>query len=512
MKIAPETRIGPLLDAYPFLTDVLANYAPEFKRLLNPIMRQTMGRVATLSMAAGLGQVEVGALIEAVTRAIREHGGETPEVDKGDGIDRAKVETLKSIIRDLHAGKDREELTERFAELVRDVSPAEIAEMEHQLVAEGMPETEIKKLCDVHAEIMRRGLEGQEEQQVPPGHPIHTMRKENEALGAVISWLNTALDELGSPPSAEKFQAEQRNIIEAFNMLFQVERHYLRKEYQVFPVLEKHGVDAPPKVMWAVHDDVRELIKVVRRELMEENLGALKIDAKMLFKMVEDMFFKEDRILFPLCLQLFTDEDWVAVNAGSDGFGYALVTPGTEWKPAVDRGGTVTGVTGQSEVARDTAELRQAERRAEEAGGRAAVGAAAGLQGIPLQTGLLTVEQVQLLFRHLPVDVTYVDENDEVRYYSEGDRVFPRSPGVIGRKVQNCHPPKSVHIVQHIVEEFRTGTKDVAEFWIELGGKFVYIRYFAIRDEHRKYRGTLEVVQDATRVRGLEGQRRLLDW
>lgn len=550
MKIGPRTRIGPLLDTYPFLTEVLAGYAPEFGRLRNPIMRKTLGSVATLSMAAGLGGVELDALIDKVAETIRLHAGEQPEVEKGagdaggagggpqvagdaqgaagdDGVPaggdgsptgadeqaarRGRVETLKSIIRDLHAGTDREEITERFAELVRDVSPSEIAEMEQQLVAEGLPETEIKRLCDVHAEIFRRSLEGHEELPAPPGHPIHTMRKENEALGAVISWLNTALAELGTPPSLEKFRANRRNIEEAFNMLFTVERHYLRKEYEVFPILEKYGVDAPPKVMWAVHDDIRDLIKAMRRELMEENLEALLIDAKMLFKMVEDMFFKEERILFPLCLQVFNDEDWVVVRDGSEEFGYSLVTPGDEWQPKAPETGP-TGRVGATGVARDTGELRRAERRVEEAGGRAAVGAAEGLQGIPLKTGSLTVEQVQLLFGHLPVDVTFVDENDEVRYYSEGDRIFPRSPGVIGRKVQNCHPPKSVHIVQRILEEFRAGTKDVAEFWLELGGRFIYIRYFAVRDAERHYKGTLEVVQDATRIRQLEGQRRLLDW
>ncbi len=530
MKISPQTRIGQLLDTYPFLIDLLAGYAPEFGKLRNPVMRKTMGAVATLSMAAGLGGVDLEALIDAIATAIREHTGEQPEVenagkaagavapsDDADATKRARLETLKKIIRDLHAGKDREELTQRFATLVRDVSPSEIAEMEHQLVAEGLPETEIKRLCDVHAEIFRRSLEGQEETRVPAGHPIHTMRKENEALGAVIEWLDTALAQLGTPPAPERLRENRRNIEEGFDMLAQVERHYLRKEYEIFPILEKYGIDAPPKVMWAVHDDIRALIKAVRRELMEENPQALVVDAKMLFKMVEDMFFKEERILFPLCLQTFSDEDWVVVRDGGEEFGYALVTPGDEWKPKLpevgpDGGRTATAVVGQTGVARDTSELRQAERRAEEAGGQAAVGAAEGLQGIPLKTGLLTVEQVQLLFRHLPVDVTFVDENDEVRYYSEGDRVFPRSPGVIGRKVQNCHPPKSVHIVQRILDEFRAGTQDVAEFWLELGGKFIYIRYFAVRDENRKYRGTLEVVQDVTRVRGLEGQRRLLDW
>jgi DUF438 domain-containing protein len=130
-----------------------------------------------------------------------------------------------------------------------------------------------------------------------------------------------------------------------------------------------------------------------------------------------------------------------------------------------------------------------------------------------MHTGQLTLEQVNLIFTHLPVDLSFVDETDEVRFYSEGpERIFPRTPEVIGRKVQNCHPPKSVHMVQAILDEFRAGKQDTAEFWIEMQGKFLHIRYFAIRDRDGEYRGCLEVSQDVTGIRALEGERRLLQW
>jgi len=132
---------------------------------------------------------------------------------------------------------------------------------------------------------------------------------------------------------------------------------------------------------------------------------------------------------------------------------------------------------------------------------------------IGLDTGALTIEQVNLMLKHLPVDVSFVDETDTVAYYSASpNRIFSRVPAVIGRKVQKCHPPESVHIVDRILDAFRRGEKSSAEFWIPLGGKFVLIRYFAMRDGQGAYRGCLEVSQDVTSIRTLEGQKRLLDW
>ncbi len=132
---------------------------------------------------------------------------------------------------------------------------------------------------------------------------------------------------------------------------------------------------------------------------------------------------------------------------------------------------------------------------------------------VELDRGALTPEQIDLMLTHLPVDVSFVDEHDTVRYYSASpNRIFRRTPTVIGRKVQNCHPPDSVAVVERIVEAFRRGERDTAEFWIELNGRFIHIRYFALRDKAGAYRGVLEVSQDATGIRGLRGERRLLDW
>ena len=198
---------------------------------------------------------------------------------------------------------------------------------------------------------------------------------------------------------------------------------------------------------------------------------------------IVDMVFKENSILFPLALQTLDESEWIAIRKGERDIGYAFMPPGVDWPG--------------------------------DSGGADAVAADDPGDGdrLELDTGRLRLSQINLMLKHLPVDVTFVDEDDKVRYFSAGkERIFPRSPGIIGREVQNCHPPKSLDIVNRIVSEFKNGTKDEAQFWINLAGRLVYIRYFAVRSDDGDYCGTLEVSQDITEITDIEGERRLLDW
>jgi len=302
---------------------------------------------------------------------------------------------------------------------------------------------------------------------------MDTFVRENKAITDVLEQiepgLKTMKEGLGeSPEAVEPF----------FRKLEEIEQHFLRKENQLFPVLEKHGITAPSKVMWALHDDIRDLLRTVAEEIRRRDTKALYVDGLMLTTMIRDMIYKEENVLFPLCMDTLIEEEWRVVESGSEEIGYTLVKPSAGWSAAASS------------------------PRTREAGTL-----------VNLSVGAVSPEQINLMLTHLPVDITFVDENDEVRYYSVGpERIFPRSPGIIGRNVQNCHPPASVHIVEKIVHAFRSGEKDTAEFWIELKGRFLHIRYFAIRDPAGTYRGTMEVSQDVTAIRALEGQRRLLDW
>ena len=396
--------------------------------------------------------------------------------------DKTKKEDLKKIIRDLHRGGDVEELRKRFAELVRDTSGGEIAAMEQELIAEGLPEEEIKKLCDVHVQVFKDSLERQPAAGYVPGHPLHTLAAENRELEKIVARTRDLLALLREQAGDRAWSADRAKLASLIDTLAEVEKHYLKKENQLFPRLEEKGKSGPSKVMWAIHDDIRAHLKDFRRAL-ELGDGALVVKTgTWVLQEISDMIYKEEKILFPMSLEMLDERDWVRVKKGEEEVGYAWVTPGRDWTPA-----------------------------ARPEGGGAAAKTADG-SPLALDTGVLSAEQVNLLLTHLPVDVSFVDENDTVIYYSATpERVFPRTPGVIGRKVQNCHPPKSLGVVNEILTAFRDGRRDAAEFWIESHGKFIHIRYFALRDGGGKYRGCLEVSQDVTGIRALRGEKRLLD-
>lgn len=414
-----------------------------------------------------------------------------------------RIETLKEIILHLHRGEAPEAVRGRLAELVREADAGEIAAMEERLMAEGMTVEEVRSMCDLHAQVLGDiARPVMPERMLPPGHPVDTFRRENLALQAEIARMRPALAEAttgagrevepgrGERPGAspEPLSEILRRLRESLNGLMDVEKHYARKENLLFSALERHGITGPSKVMWAKDDEVRGLLKALDEALRQDGIEADELAvvadaiAAPAIDAVESMIFKEEKILLPMALGTLTEEEWGEIWSESPRFGWCLVEPGEGYRPP------------EPEVPPDPLELP---------GGRA----------VALGTGNLTAEQLIGLFSALPVDLTFVDAEDRVAFFSEGpDRIFARSRAIIGRKVQHCHPPKSVHIVERIVDDFRSGRQSVAEFWIELRGRFVHIRYFAVRDAQGAYLGTLEVTQDITGIRKLQGERRLLSY
>jgi DUF438 domain-containing protein len=386
----------------------------------------------------------------------------------------ARKETLKQLIRELHAGGDPRAIRARFRALVGQVSAAEIAQLEQELIDDGLPVAEVQRLCDVHVAIFGEGLEGEAAPEMTPGHPVHTFKYENFAANEAISLVAAALGEL--PASA----AWERAWVHAAQ-LAEIDKIYLRKENLLFPILERHGVSGPSAVMWATHDQIRAGLKAFRAALEAGDAAAARAQWEPLAGAIRAMFTKEEQILYPTALKVLSEAEWVAIRDGSDEIGYCLIRPGNQWQP-----------TAVPAIAQPTAAVAAGE--------------------LTLDTGVLTAEQVNLLLTHLPVDVTFIDEHDTVRYFSQGpDRIFVRTAAIIGRKVQNCHPPQSVAIVNRLLEELKSGARDSAEFWIQMGAKFVYIRYLAVRDGQGRYRGTLEMTQEISGLRALEGERHLLD-
>jgi len=470
MVLGPDTKLKDLIAAYPFMKDFLIGFNPHFKALDNPLMWKTVGRFATLSKAAVMGGAKLPDLLSALAAEIERRTGVRPGIEGEAQAAASREETLKGIIRDLHAGGDVAAAKERFRELIKDVAPWEIGKMEQSLMKEGLPESEVKRLCSVHVEVFKESLDQKAVPGLPAGHPVHTLMRENREAERLCAELESVADP----------NAGTSRVSELLGRLAEIDTHFLRKENQLFPVLEAKGVAGPSKVMWAVHDDIRILLKDARIAAAERKLPADRLT--FLAAQVRDMVYKEEHILFPMALELLSEEEWGKVAAGEGEIGFAWgLAPEQAWRPAG------TGAP--------------AEYLARHAG------------SISLDTGSLTADQINLMLTHLPVDLSFVNEDDEVLYYSSTpERIFPRSPGVIGRRVQNCHPPRSVDTVERILAEFKAGRKDTAEFWIQMRGRFLHIRYFAVRDADGKYRGCLEVSQDVTGIRSLDGERRLLDW
>lgn len=400
---------------------------------------------------------------------------------------RHRLEALKGMIRELHDGASPESLKNRFRAVLDQVGASEISALESELMAEGMAEEEIRRMCDLHVAVFRDTLAQEPQADAVPGHPVHTFRAENHVILGLVAGYRRVVDELPGV-GAEKLSAD---LVErwrtAHRALVRIDAHYKRKEYLVFPFLERAGITAPPKVMWGVDDDIREQLRaageaaaeadsltgddaaLVRRVLLEPLLAA-----------VEGMVEKEERVLWPMAMEHLADADWEAVRQQWDEFGDRLAEPGAEWVPSPPASAGPAVPVGATDV-------------------------------LALPSGNLTLAQLVAVLNALPVDITFVDADDRVAFFSEGPhRVFARNRAIIGRRVQDCHPPASMPIVQRVVDELRSGRRDVAEFWIQHQGRFVHIRYFAVRDQAGTYLGVVEVTQDVTAIRALEGERRLL--
>jgi len=275
-----------------------------------------------------------------------------------------------------------------------------------------------------------------------------------------------------------------------FNDLMDVDKHYRRKEYLVFPYLEKKGFTGPPKVMWCKHDEIREQLKGCLEVLKNSDLrrsdlqDAVEILFAPVLKAMAEMTKKEEDILFPMCMDLLTTDDWWQIHKQTLEFGFTLYDPESEWKPE--------GFTSETN----------------EAGGNI------GDNGvIQLPSGSFTAGEIMAVLNTAPFDMTFVDRDDKVKYFTQGShRIFARSRSIINRDVRLCHPPGSVHIIEKILDDFKTGKASHAPFWINMGGRFILIEYYALRDGKGEYLGTLEVSQDLTNARKLEGEQRILSY
>lgn len=398
----------------------------------------------------------------------------------------SRKELLKHMILQLHEGVAPEAVKARLVELMSKVPYGVVVEVEQELINEGLPEEEVLRLCDVHTQALEGHIDLSAMKIVAPGHPVDTFKKENRELEKVAGQLKTLFDAINQEFDQLGPEATINKIRGHFNNLMDVDKHYRRKENLLFPFLEKYGITGPPKVMWGKHDETRDLLKNALNSLdtpansVDQMELKIEVNLRPAAKAITDMIMKEEEILFPMTLDKLTEADWYDIDQQTNEIGYCLYDPQIVWKPE--------GVI-----------IRKDENEVE--------------GEIRLPSGRFNNEEILALLNTVPFDMTFVDRNDKVRYFSQGkERIFDRNRAILGRDVRMCHPPSSVDIVDQIISDFKSGNADSAPFWIQMGEKFIHIEYFALRNPKGDYLGTLEVSQDLTEKRSLHGDQRLLSY
>lgn len=389
-----------------------------------------------------------------------------------------RIDALTDFSRGLISGENGKILVEKHREAIENVNPKEAMQVLDKLLLEGFSTETVKAYAGKIINSFFKSLSAYRWDNPGEGHFIYYLMLENRGVEKVMAEIKsiTKVFFKGENENIPQLAKQLRPLVEK---LKEYELHYIKKEIILFPYIEK----AFPQyrclqLMWSFHDDFRRSLKSLELLLRHEQPDRNQLTKELgkLFFVVLPIIFREEHIVFPVAIRAIPEKDWIEMLKQSNETGWCYgVNPNLN-----DTSGIMDNtIKGQ----------------------------------INLGTGFLKPEQIILLFNNLPVDITFVDEHDEVCYFSGAKhRIFPRSKAIIGRKVQNCHPPESVHIVNEIIAAFRTGKRDHADFWIQMKGRFIHIRYFALRNEQDEYKGTIEVSQDATDIRLLQGERRLLDW
>lgn len=400
----------------------------------------------------------------------------------------SRKEKLKSLILKLHNGETQESVRNELLLSLSRIPYGEVVEVEQELIAEGLPEEEILDLCDAHSSVLEGRVDLSALKPVPDGHPVDVFRKENEEIRNVTNAIFALISDI-LHSSSESVREQVIKLRGLYNNLYDVDKHYQRKEYLLFPYLEKLEITGPPKVMWGKHDEIRELIKGSIEVLQVDSLTREELEAaaEMVLKPAargaQEMITKEEEILFPMALDTLNESDWYEISRQSIEIGFCLYDPPVDWRPE--------WVAEQS--------INESQKSGSH---------------IQLPSGSFSAEELLAILNTLPVDMTFVDKDDKVKYFSQGaERIFQRNRAILNRDVRHCHPPASAHIVDKIIEDFKSGRENRAPFWINMGGKkMIHIEYFALRNEKGEYLGTLEVSQNVQPYRDLEDEQRILSY
>ena len=415
-------------------------------------------------------------------------------------IDAKKLEIVHEIKSAYDEGKiSLEEARKSLKDRVQHLAPYEIAIIEQEMVEETEDECikeDIQAMLEVFQDVLVT-----KDQELPENHPISCYRRENAKMKELL----LSVEDLVQYPLIKN------QWLELYEELLKFKIHLSRKQNQLYPVLEKKGFTRPTTTMWTLDDFIRDEIAECYNLLLEDKEEEFIGKQAELVADVRDLMDKEENILYPTSLEMINEEEFRYMAEGDQEIGFAYISV------QADKSGNSASASSSASASTAGAPLSglsSAPGFAEElAGLLGKYGFNNKEEKLNVTTGQLTLEQINLIYQHMPVDLSYVDENELVCFYTDTKhRVFPRSKNVIGRDVKNCHPKASVHIVEEIIKKFRSGEQDKAEFWINKPDLFIYIIYYAVRDENGKFRGVLEMMQDCTHIRSLQGSQTLLTW
>lgn len=413
-------------------------------------------------------------------------------------IDKEKLKTVLEIKEAYNGGRmSLEEAKRILKEKVKKLTPAEIAVAEQEL--KEFEDDECRKENIQSMLVLFEDIMDTSRPDLPADHPIMCYYRENDALLKIMLEIEDLV----------QYPLIKNQWLEIYDKLAQYRLHFSRKQNQLYSMLERKGFDRPTTTMWTLDDFIRDEIKDARTLLEEGKDDAFLAMQPTIVADVRDLISKENTILYPTSLAMLTPEEFEDMKIGDREIGFAWIdvnSSSAKSGAAASSNGSCADAknsAGESgDFASDLAKLLQKHGYAAPAG-----------EEFDVTTGRLTLDQINLIYKHMPVDISYVDENEIVRFYTDTEhRVFPRSKNVIGRDVKNCHPKASVHIVEEIIKKFRSGEESEAEFWINKPGLFIYITYIAVRDADGRFRGILEMMQDCTHIRSLEGSQTLLTW
>ena len=477
--------------AYPEVKAIMAELG--FAEITDPLVLNTMGRVMTIPKGAALKKVPLDRIVAAFQVKGFELLGREVDPAPADGQKTdSRAELLKSYVKRLSDGEDLESVRKDFVSHFKEVDASEIMHAEQELLRDGVPLDEMQRLCDVHSALFHgstreeRNIRAGEAPVLPmfqaapaptpatsqtaelareSGHPVNVFMRENEAIGKHISMF---YEQLNAGAAFETLQA-------SFAVLRALGSHYAKKGDLIYPLLKsRYGISGPSEVMWTVDDEIRAEMRALDKGGLPESEWRER--AGKVIGRAEEMIFKENNILLPLCVQHFTEDEWRQMARDLQDYEPCLTPAIPLWQRAED-----------APIWKDSPALRNA--------------AAAEAGEIVLPSGHLTVEQLGAMLNTLPLEITFVDANDINRYFNEGEKFFKRPLAALDREVYLCHPPKIEAMVRRLIADFKSGARDTMDVWMEKQGHSFLVRYMAVRDRKGRFIGTMECVQQMDAIK-----------